>query len=210
VYSTLSRSIKSFISSSLQHDQGTRQQERTLSMAPLGRGNRQDHGISSSRLYKSTRKCERLRLIWPVWLQPPEANFFQLLRGSSPLQKSFGTTKGTLQQRVSLTPPANYQLNVPYPASLSSVPETQVTKLANGFTIASEANPNYHTATVGVWIDAGSRFENERNNGTAHFLEHMAFKVQCPIVNEKLMCIREPRSAVRQTWRCRLKTWEHT
>jgi processing peptidase subunit beta len=80
-------------------------------------------------------------------------------------------------QRVSLTPPANYQLNVGYPASLSSVPETQVTKLANGFTIATEANPNYHTATVGVWIDAGSRFENERNNGTAHFLEHMAFKV---------------------------------
>jgi hypothetical protein len=32
------------------------------------------------------------------------------------------------------------------------------------------------TATVGVWIDAGSRFENEQNNGVAHFLEHMAFK----------------------------------
>lgn len=30
---------------------------------------------------------------------------------------------------------------------------------------------------VGLWIDAGSRFENEKNNGTAHFLEHMAFKV---------------------------------
>ncbi|ESO02918.1 hypothetical protein HELRODRAFT_185681 [Helobdella robusta] len=32
------------------------------------------------------------------------------------------------------------------------------------------------TATVGIWIDAGSRFENEKNNGVAHFLEHMAFK----------------------------------
>ena len=30
---------------------------------------------------------------------------------------------------------------------------------------------------VGLWIDAGSRFENEKNNGVAHFLEHMAFKV---------------------------------
>ena len=29
---------------------------------------------------------------------------------------------------------------------------------------------------MGLWIDAGSRFENEKNNGTAHFLEHMAFK----------------------------------
>lgn len=29
---------------------------------------------------------------------------------------------------------------------------------------------------MGVWIDAGSRFETDMNNGTAHFLEHMAFK----------------------------------
>jgi processing peptidase subunit beta len=27
-----------------------------------------------------------------------------------------------------------------------------------------------------VWIDAGSRYENEKNNGAAHFLEQMAFK----------------------------------
>ncbi|KAJ3118947.1 mitochondrial processing peptidase beta subunit [Phlyctochytrium bullatum] len=55
-------------------------------------------------------------------------------------------------------------------------PDTKVTRLPNGFTVASETNPNFRTATVGVWIDAGSRFENEKNNGTAHFLEHMAFK----------------------------------
>ena len=29
---------------------------------------------------------------------------------------------------------------------------------------------------VGVWIESGTRFETEANNGTAHFLEHMAFK----------------------------------
>lgn len=33
-----------------------------------------------------------------------------------------------------------------------------------------------NTATVGVWIDAGSRYETPHNNGAAHFLEHMAFK----------------------------------
>lgn len=27
-----------------------------------------------------------------------------------------------------------------------------------------------------MWIDAGSRYEDERTNGVAHFLEHMAFK----------------------------------
>jgi hypothetical protein len=30
---------------------------------------------------------------------------------------------------------------------------------------------------VGMWIDAGSRFETKATNGTAHFLEHMIFKV---------------------------------
>ncbi|KAL7672865.1 hypothetical protein ACOME3_007744 [Neoechinorhynchus agilis] len=54
-------------------------------------------------------------------------------------------------------------------------PETRVTKLSNGITVASE---EYHlsTCTVGVWIDAGSRYETDKTNGTAHFLEHMAFK----------------------------------
>ncbi|OZJ02824.1 hypothetical protein BZG36_04345 [Bifiguratus adelaidae] len=42
--------------------------------------------------------------------------------------------------------------------------------------ISEETNPTAQTATVGVWIDAGSRAENAKNNGSAHFLEHMAFK----------------------------------
>ena len=29
---------------------------------------------------------------------------------------------------------------------------------------------------MGLWIDAGSRFEDEETNGVAHYLEHMAFK----------------------------------
>uniref|UniRef100_A0A914WGA2 Mitochondrial-processing peptidase subunit beta n=1 Tax=Plectus sambesii TaxID=2011161 RepID=A0A914WGA2_9BILA len=58
---------------------------------------------------------------------------------------------------------------------LLNVPETKVTTLDNGFRVASE-DSGLPTATVGVWIDAGSRYENDRNNGVAHFLEHMAFK----------------------------------
>ena len=57
------------------------------------------------------------------------------------------------------------------------MPETKITTLPNGFRIATESNPNNQTATVGVWIDAGSRFETAENNGVAHFLEHMSFKV---------------------------------
>ena len=52
----------------------------------------------------------------------------------------------------------------------------QVTTLDSGLRIASETTPFAETATVGVWIDAGSRYETNENNGAAHFLEHMAFK----------------------------------
>merc|ERR1719253_1859723 len=52
---------------------------------------------------------------------------------------------------------------------------TSVSTLPNGLRVASEANGG-ETATVGVWIETGSRYESDANNGVAHFLEHMAFK----------------------------------
>ncbi|KAM8929022.1 mitochondrial-processing peptidase subunit beta [Lycaon pictus] len=61
------------------------------------------------------------------------------------------------------------------PQVVLNVPETRVTRLDNGLRVASE-DSGLSTCTVGLWIDAGSRYENEKNNGTAHFLEHMAFK----------------------------------
>ncbi|KAJ3266597.1 55 kDa erythrocyte membrane protein [Chytriomyces hyalinus] len=72
--------------------------------------------------------------------------------------------------------PSSASVSYTYANSLGNTPATRITKLSNGFTVASEANPNNQTATVGIWIDAGSRFETTKNNGTAHFLEHMAFK----------------------------------
>lgn len=33
---------------------------------------------------------------------------------------------------------------------------------------------------VGVWIDVGSRYETEKNNGAGYFVEHLAFKVRPP------------------------------
>ncbi|KAI4146847.1 MAG: hypothetical protein LQ340_005787 [Diploschistes diacapsis] len=53
---------------------------------------------------------------------------------------------------------------------------TESTTLSNGLTIATEHSPWAQTSTVGIWIDAGSRAETDKTNGTAHFLEHLAFK----------------------------------
>jgi len=62
-----------------------------------------------------------------------------------------------------------------YEESLYNVPETCVTTLPSGLRVATE-DSGIETCTVGLWIDAGSRFETEKNNGVAHFLEHMIFK----------------------------------
>jgi processing peptidase subunit beta len=60
-------------------------------------------------------------------------------------------------------------------SSLLQPPATEVTTLSNGLRVGSESSHG-EVATVGVWIDAGSRDETTENNGVAHFFEHMAFK----------------------------------
>ena len=52
----------------------------------------------------------------------------------------------------------------------------EVTKLANGLTVATEHMPHLDTATFGVWVGAGSRSERPQEHGISHLLEHMAFK----------------------------------
>lgn len=64
---------------------------------------------------------------------------------------------------------------ITYPNYVTNAPLTEVSKTSNGVRVATES-AHGETATIGVWIDAGSRYENEKNNGAAHFLEHMAFK----------------------------------
>ncbi|KAL2312886.1 putative mitochondrial-processing peptidase subunit beta [Schizosaccharomyces pombe] len=58
----------------------------------------------------------------------------------------------------------------------TALPKTETTTLQNGLTVATEHHPYAQTATVLVGVDAGSRAETAKNNGAAHFLEHLAFK----------------------------------
>lgn len=52
----------------------------------------------------------------------------------------------------------------------------EVTKLASGLTVATETMPQVETASIGVWVGAGSRSEDAHEHGISHLLEHMAFK----------------------------------
>ncbi|MFD0988378.1 M16 family metallopeptidase [Methyloligella solikamskensis] len=58
----------------------------------------------------------------------------------------------------------------------SSAPTSEVSRLANGLTVASVTMPGVETVSLGIWIGAGSRCETASEHGVAHFLEHMAFK----------------------------------
>ena len=52
----------------------------------------------------------------------------------------------------------------------------RITTLPNGLRVVSESMPRLQTASVGVWVDVGARYEPAEVNGVAHLLEHMAFK----------------------------------
>jgi predicted Zn-dependent peptidase len=51
-----------------------------------------------------------------------------------------------------------------------------VTTLKSGINVVTDAMPHLETASLGVWINAGSRDERHDEHGISHLLEHMAFK----------------------------------
>jgi predicted Zn-dependent peptidase len=52
----------------------------------------------------------------------------------------------------------------------------EVTCLPSGLVIVTDAMPHLETASLGVWVGAGSRDERPDEHGISHLLEHMAFK----------------------------------
>jgi len=52
----------------------------------------------------------------------------------------------------------------------------EVTRLPSGLTVVTDAMSHLQTASLGVWVAAGSRDERPDEHGISHLLEHMAFK----------------------------------
>ena len=49
--------------------------------------------------------------------------------------------------------------------------------LRNGVRVLTEPMPQMVSATIGIWVENGSRYEHERRqNGVSHFIEHLLFK----------------------------------
>ena len=51
-----------------------------------------------------------------------------------------------------------------------------VTRLPSGLAVVTDAMPHLQSASLGVWVGAGSRDERADEHGISHLLEHMAFK----------------------------------
>ncbi len=52
----------------------------------------------------------------------------------------------------------------------------QIHVLKNGLRLVYERLPYIKSASIGVWVKAGSIMEQGSESGLSHFLEHMAFK----------------------------------
>ncbi|ETW09190.1 hypothetical protein H310_01616 [Aphanomyces invadans] len=61
------------------------------------------------------------------------------------------------------------------PASQLQAPRTETTVLPNGLRVISQETYG-QASTVGLFVDAGSRFEDDSNTGITHMMEHLGFK----------------------------------
>ena len=52
----------------------------------------------------------------------------------------------------------------------------RITQLPNKIRIVTQEYKDRDSASIGVWVAAGGRYETGDNKGVAHFLEHIAFK----------------------------------
>ncbi|MBF6561173.1 MAG: insulinase family protein [Candidatus Binataceae bacterium] len=50
------------------------------------------------------------------------------------------------------------------------------TVLPNGVRVLTEAMPTMVSATIGIWVENGSRYEHAAQSGVSHFIEHLLFK----------------------------------
>lgn len=52
----------------------------------------------------------------------------------------------------------------------------QVTKHPSGITVATAEMPHMASASLGIWVGVGGRYEPAALSGVSHFIEHMLFK----------------------------------
>ncbi|KAF9961340.1 Mitochondrial-processing peptidase subunit alpha [Mortierella alpina] len=85
-------------------------------------------------------------------------------------------------EQISLKKPASQPIAAATNSSLAS----RVTKLPNGVRVATEDSQG-HFASLGVYVDAGSRYEDDSTRGVSHILDRLAFKSTRTKTSEAMM-----------------------
>ncbi|KAF1837727.1 hypothetical protein BDW02DRAFT_490738 [Decorospora gaudefroyi] len=62
----------------------------------------------------------------------------------------------------------------------------EITTLPNGIRVATEALPG-HFSGIGVYVDAGSRYENDALRGVSHIIDRLAFKSTRSTTGDQMM-----------------------
>ncbi|KAF8930903.1 Metalloenzyme, LuxS/M16 peptidase-like protein [Dissophora ornata] len=88
-------------------------------------------------------------------------------------------------EHIPLKSPAHQNTSSTSTSSSSSLP-AKVTKLANGVRVATEDSQG-HFAALGVYVDAGSRYEDDATRGVSHILDRLAFKSTKSKTSEAMM-----------------------
>ena len=79
-----------------------------------------------------------------------------------------------LPQRTLITTPRHLQSTIVDPLSHDPSELTQISTLPNGIRVATEALPG-HYSCLGLFLDAGSRYEPDHLHGVSHVIDRLAF-----------------------------------
>src|SRR5690606_13713325 len=122
----------------------------------------------------------RVTIPWPRTLKATKGAGLFCTLVSSPA----GGRRGSRRRRAHLRTGAPSQTSAALAArnphnhmaasNISNAPKR--TLLENGLWVATETLPHVRSASLGVYLDTGSRDEQPGANGLAHFFEHMVFK----------------------------------
>lgn len=80
----------------------------------------------------------------------------------------------TITQKARLQPQA--ATTAAMRRALTYIPPTTTSALKNGVKISAEENPNAKFATVGLWLDVGTKNETRQSNGILHVLNEANFQ----------------------------------
>ena len=80
----------------------------------------------------------------------------------------------SLPHRSLITSPRPFQSTIIDPLSRDPSELTQISTLPNGIRVATEALPG-HYSCLGLFLDAGSRYEPDHLHGVSHVIDRLAF-----------------------------------